>query len=263
MPLEPDDKFKSSRCIQCWDEYTEDHAGVKISSCGHIFGRDCLEDIVNGPTGDLCPYCRLKLFQPIPAMQDTRGVLLLTTLSAYCDTVSRLKTKTKDFVSIMSAGHPAVGSAVSFAFDGVAVPAEQFVRDYTSIHARNPKLNVREFFDRTTLLTALLCAGVLYIEPASLQVYVLFGIKSLKVSWAVTNLSYVLVSQASHSGYLVLVPAAEGFLAGTFDDESDRALLTIIAAIAIMIQQLCIFAWLWPASTLDFVWMALVSIMSR
>lgn len=137
------------------------------------------------------------------------------------------------------------------------------MRNYTGVCARNPTLIVSKFFDSTTLLTDLLIVGVPFIAPAFLPVYFLFGTNAFKASWAVANLAYIMASQAAYSGYLTPALIAEGPLAGGFDDESDRALLTIIAGIAIMFQQLCIFALLWPASTLGFAWTALASVMWR
>jgi hypothetical protein len=63
VPAKDDDKFNNNKCVQCWNEYTDEHPGVKILPCGHVFGRDCLKDIINSPAGDLCPYCRVKLFR--------------------------------------------------------------------------------------------------------------------------------------------------------------------------------------------------------
>ncbi|KAJ4338782.1 hypothetical protein N0V87_003697 [Didymella glomerata] len=263
VPAKDDDKFNNNRCVRCWGEYTKDHPGVKISPCGHVFGRDCLKDVVDGPTGDLCPYCRVKLFRRMPTTQDILGVLIFVVLSAYCDMVLRLNMKMKAFVSIVLIEYPILRPIVFFAFGGLALPAEQFVRNYTGVCARNPAFNVRKFFGSTTLLTVLLMVGVPFIAPAFLPVYFLFGTKAFKASWAVANLAYIMASQAAISGYLAPAPVAEGLLAGGFNDESDCVLLTIIAGIAIIFQQLCISALLWPASTLGFAWTVLASIMWR
>lgn len=265
VPAKDDDKYNNNRCVQCWDEYREDHPGVKISPCGHVFGRDCLKDIVNGPTGDLCPYCRVKLFKSMPTTGDILkpiGLALMHGLFAYYDMLVGVKMQIDDFVSIHTNEYPILHPMVALASGGLAPVAELFVRNYTGVCARNPTLNVTKFFESTTLLTYLLPIWI-PSAPFYLPVYFLFGTKAFRILCFVANLTHVVSSQAAHCGYSARTEAAEDVLAKGFKHESDRALLAFIAAIAIAFQKLCILALLWPVSTLNFAWTVLASIVWR
>ena len=158
VPAKEDDKFNNNKCVQCWDEYTEDHPGVKISPCGHVFGRDCLKDIVNGPTGDLCPYCRIKLFRRMPTTLDILGYMLepvalavVRGFIAYYSTVGRLERTVHAFVSDESNGYSILRLKVFLVFEGLTLQAKAFVRNHTGVCAHNPTLNVNSFFSSARL----------------------------------------------------------------------------------------------------------------
>ncbi|KAH6852831.1 hypothetical protein BKA58DRAFT_60314 [Alternaria rosae] len=58
------DKFNDNKCMFCWGSYDEDHRAVRVQPCNHVFGRDCLEEMINAQNGDQCPICRTVWFQP-------------------------------------------------------------------------------------------------------------------------------------------------------------------------------------------------------
>lgn len=128
---------------------------------------------------------------------------------------------------------------VALASDGHAPAVELFVRSYTSICARNPTLNISKFLKSTTLLTYLLPIWN-PSAPFFLPVFSLFRTKAFKISRFAANLIHVVSSQAVHCGYTPPSQAAEDVQAEAFKHEVDRALLAIIAVIAIAFQQLCI-----------------------
>lgn len=146
MPAKDDDKFNNNnKCVQCW--YTENHPGVKISPCGHVFGCDCLKDIVNGP--NLCPYCRVKLFRHMPTTQDILESILesivlamLHGFLAYYDTVAWLTTNLYAFVSNKSNWYSIFCPMAALVFLGLANRVEIVVRNYTGVYARNLTLDL-------------------------------------------------------------------------------------------------------------------------
>ena len=64
VPANDNDAFNDNKCPFCWGAYDDEHPGVRILACDHVFGRDCLTEMVNAPNGDYCPICRTPLFRP-------------------------------------------------------------------------------------------------------------------------------------------------------------------------------------------------------
>jgi hypothetical protein len=64
VPANDNDAFNDNKCTYCWDPYDEEHPGVRVLPCNHVFGRECLIKIINAPNGDVCPICRTTLFNP-------------------------------------------------------------------------------------------------------------------------------------------------------------------------------------------------------
>lgn len=64
MPANDDDKFNDNRCAYCWGSYDADHPAVRVLPCNHVFGKDCLLEVIEtSKTGDLCMVCRQPLFR--------------------------------------------------------------------------------------------------------------------------------------------------------------------------------------------------------
>ncbi|KAF1923705.1 uncharacterized protein M421DRAFT_9492 [Didymella exigua CBS 183.55] len=263
VPAKDDDKFNNNKCVQCWDEYTDEHPGVKISPCGHIFGRDCLYEIVNGPTGDLCPYCRSKLFRRTSTKQDIFMALsnmLTQAIFSYCWIVSRFSRVVHASIAGQTACHPQLRPFIVLLFDGLALQGERFVRHRTGVCTRNPNLRVAELFCHTTVLSHLLLIGFPFIAPALLPVYFMFSTAVFKVSFVAANLAFVAYSQALFSGYFHF---HAGMFEGDFENDSDRALVTYVAAVAVAFQQLCIIILIWPVPTMRFARTSLASVAWR
>lgn len=68
-------------------------------------GHDCIKDIVNGSTGDLCPYCTVKLFKANPTTVDVLNPITrapMHGLFAYYDMVVGVKMQIDDLISVHS-----------------------------------------------------------------------------------------------------------------------------------------------------------------
>jgi hypothetical protein len=66
VPANDNDAFNDNKCSFCWDSYHNDHPGVRVLPCNHVFGRDCVMQMINTPNGDKCPLCRTLWFRPSP-----------------------------------------------------------------------------------------------------------------------------------------------------------------------------------------------------
>lgn len=65
LPANGNDRFNDNTCVFCWDDYNdEDHHGVRVLPCNHVFGKKCLLEAVKAPYGYKCPLCQTKLFRP-------------------------------------------------------------------------------------------------------------------------------------------------------------------------------------------------------
>ncbi|KAF2491245.1 hypothetical protein BU16DRAFT_621843 [Lophium mytilinum] len=63
----PEGEGDMENCTICQeDEYNANHIPVRLNTCGHVFGRDCLHGLLNHPTAPLfiCPNCRVRVFAP-------------------------------------------------------------------------------------------------------------------------------------------------------------------------------------------------------
>jgi hypothetical protein len=64
FPAHANDQFNDNSCSFCWGSYDDDHPAVRVLPCNHVFGLDCLGEMVDAPNGDKCPLCRTSLFRP-------------------------------------------------------------------------------------------------------------------------------------------------------------------------------------------------------
>jgi hypothetical protein len=64
VPANPNDAHYGDRCTVCWESYDDQHRGVRVLPCNHVFGADCLQTMVMKTDGHLCPLCRCTLFRP-------------------------------------------------------------------------------------------------------------------------------------------------------------------------------------------------------
>jgi hypothetical protein len=60
------DSLKPLTCSICLDPYDTDHVAVELPGCSHIFGAECITNLVesNAPSNDRCPLCRKELYKP-------------------------------------------------------------------------------------------------------------------------------------------------------------------------------------------------------
>jgi hypothetical protein len=63
VPADPNNAYYGNRCSFCWSEYADTHEGVRVLPCNHVFGRDCLQDMIDFPNGHICPVCRCTWYR--------------------------------------------------------------------------------------------------------------------------------------------------------------------------------------------------------
>lgn len=56
------DRFLDGNCAFCWDEYNEEHVPVKIQPCEHVYGRGCVDKMVEAGEKK-CPICQEAWFR--------------------------------------------------------------------------------------------------------------------------------------------------------------------------------------------------------
>ncbi|KAF1914446.1 hypothetical protein BDU57DRAFT_540374 [Ampelomyces quisqualis] len=64
VPANDKDVFNDNRCAFCWGPYDEDHPGARVLPCNHVFGRDCLTQMINTTNGNHCSVCQTLWFRP-------------------------------------------------------------------------------------------------------------------------------------------------------------------------------------------------------
>ncbi|ORY06767.1 hypothetical protein BCR34DRAFT_632053 [Clohesyomyces aquaticus] len=69
------DGVESEECSICQEQYGPNHLPIRIRSCGHVFGRPCLENWTNHRGGNTCPHCRRQLFRRPRARPDHDALL--------------------------------------------------------------------------------------------------------------------------------------------------------------------------------------------
>jgi hypothetical protein len=118
IPVNDNDAFNDNKCTFCWGPYDDEHPGVRILPCNHIFGRDCLPQIINAPNGDHCPICRTPLFRAPHKVAIARAVLsalhrlalhivvVLKVVLVINDKVSQMVKALRDFADALSNALP-------------------------------------------------------------------------------------------------------------------------------------------------------------
>ncbi|KAF9691955.1 hypothetical protein EKO04_009858 [Ascochyta lentis] len=232
LPAKKDDKFNSNKCVQCWGEYTDEHPGVKVQPCGHVFGRDCLREMIKGPTGDLCPFCRVKLFRrDITIAHIVRTVLtaFINLFIAYMFTVIRpMKAMRKRVQSQTLIPKP----LLQLILEGPRTLAKVFVLQCTDIRSRNPRLILNYAFLGSSPF-AIFHTMVLY-APILTVAYFLPG--SIKVWLPIVDFLQTV-------NYQCFVWALR--LNGMFDHPADRKTIACIATVAILLKELIIIPLIW------------------
>lgn len=264
VPAKESDKFNTKRCGSCWDEYTDEHPGVKISPCGHVLGRDCLQHIVNGPAGNRCPYCRVNIFrEPLTIALLLHPLLtrLLPAIEAYWEVFAQLHEKLLPCISLTTA-YPLLRLLVILLFNGATPWAISFLLHHTDIRARNPEVQIDRLYDGTTTLTQLLLMTIPFFAPLLLPNYYVFGWGAFKASLVAANFAATAAYEGTALGYW----QPPDHLAGEFqhfEDEHDRALAAYVALAAVAVQQLVVVTLLWPVSSLCCAWTVLATVAWR
>lgn len=58
VPANPNDAYYNEDCLICRSPYDDQHTAVRVLTCNHIFGSNCLQEMIKSPHGPVCPICR-------------------------------------------------------------------------------------------------------------------------------------------------------------------------------------------------------------
>lgn len=235
VPVKDDDKFNDNKCAHCWGEYNEEHPGVKILPCGHVFGRGCLREITDGPTGNLCPICRVKLFRrwelTIPVVLRMILVTLLAFWVACVDWAGQLQLSIYRLILNQSFWPQVIFSVT---FEGPLFWVQTFVHQCTQICSRNPKLALSLALGGSSLMQVL--NGIIASSPFLLMTYLISGSTGFKTVLTIHNLG---------QSYTYQFFAWNFFLTDAFDHPADRKRVAYAAAVAILLKELLLIWVVW------------------
>ncbi|KAF1355941.1 hypothetical protein EJ07DRAFT_181527 [Lizonia empirigonia] len=235
VPVKDDDKFNDNKCAHCWGEYNEEYPGVKILPCGHVFGRDYLREIVNGPTGNLCPICRVKLFRrwevTIPGVFKLILVTLLTFWVACVDWAWQLQISIYRVILNQSFWRQVTFLLI---FEGPLFWVLTFVQQCTQICSRNPKLKLRLALGGSSLIQVL--SGIIAGSPFLLLTYLIIGSTGFKTVLTIHDLG---------ESYIYQFLAWNLFLTDAFDHPADRKRVAYAAVAAMLLKELLLIWIVW------------------
>lgn len=238
VPAKKDDKFNDNKCVRCWGEYDEEHPGVKILPCGHVFGRDCLHDMMEGPSGDLCPICRVKLFRP----DFTFKLAVTTVVTGLCGIQVAYMKKVNRLAMTL---HQAIQNQPSWQelpylliLIGPPWWAGSLVDRCTEISSRNPRLVMGDAFGGTSPAQLLYTATI--FAPLLVPTYFIAGMIGVKVLSTYLDLQVTLAIQTTGWKF---------FLASAFDCPSDRTTVACTVAGFVLFKELIIVWIVWWSLT--------------
>jgi hypothetical protein len=223
-----------NKCAHCWGEYTEEHPGVRILPCGHIFGRDCLCEMMKGPMGDLCPLCRVKLFRrDITVKVAALAVLAMVCklLVAYIEWSIRLINSLHHTIRKQPPWRQWIFEAV---FDSPRLLVGDFMRRCTDICSRNPTI----VFDDVLAGSCprQLLYAVINLAPMFLLVFFITGATVFRVFLIVFDLAMTVIVQ--WDTWTCRLPS-------NFDQPADRPKIACAAASAVLLKELLVVWVVW------------------
>ncbi|KAJ4991002.1 hypothetical protein SVAN01_03573 [Stagonosporopsis vannaccii] len=258
VPATVDDRHYNDKCIFCWDRYSAEHPAAKFLPCGHVFGHTCISQIVEGPTGDLCPLCRVKLFRPDLSVKFVTSFLWNVSVSAAATYVSFVYYSLN---CIHRAANnllpPLLNQFLALASQGPQLWVGTLVRYCTDIESRNPNLRVFDAFIGTGLSDFLVHGLVL--APFHLLVYYVLGFRTFKAIWFAHEMGISWIIQ-----HLLRTTFANG----KFNNSADRAMVECLVDISLAVKGLILAAmlcsWGEPSVTLlGSVWDILATVVWR
>lgn len=190
VPATPLDKHYNDKCLFCWDEYSAGHPPAKLLPCGHVFGHTCAHRMVDGPTGDLCPICRTKLFRRDLSPE----VMFSLVMDVVVPIFATYKALVNAFVDVAAEEvSPLLPRWLLNILDGPRFWAMSFVRYCTDVASRNPGLHLHQAFVGTSLFDVLR-TGCLF-APVLWLVYAHLGFHALRYLWFLTEVATSSASQ--------------------------------------------------------------------
>lgn len=140
QPANPNDTLYNDRCPFCWDEYHDRHPSARILPCNHVFGLECIRQMVDGPTGHLCPLCRSTLFRASWLMMLSKilhwmGLRLVSF-------ALRVYTLFKRIEATFPRTYTALCTLVSICSYNAYEYAKHLLHGFTGFSARNPDVNI-------------------------------------------------------------------------------------------------------------------------
>ena len=157
VPANPNDAYYGNRCSFCWGEYDDTHEGVRVLPCNHVFGRDCLQDLINSPNGHVCPICRCTWYRIPWTWTDLRRWIVMQ----HFHLTQQLHGYYDSLPPYIKAPLSLAGKLTEFMFnsDDPYYWADMIVSRWTNLYARNPDLNVwlpQKSMDKFYMLKAII-----------------------------------------------------------------------------------------------------------
>ena len=135
VPANLNDAYCGNKCPFCWDKYGDTHEAVRVLSCNHVFGRDCLHDMLNYPNGHICPICRCNWNRPL-------WWSMMSNLLSYCRNriINGYYHSLPPYVRTLA---HLTRKLLLFAVEcrNPYYWAQMIVSQWTNLNARNPELN--------------------------------------------------------------------------------------------------------------------------
>lgn len=248
VPATIQDQHYNDKCIFCWDKYSVEHPAAKFLLCGHVFGQTCVSQMVEGPTGDLCPFCRAQLFRRDVSLGVVASLLMnltVTVFYAYLSLSGRLK-------SFIRSTHKTLlplplRRMLCCIYEGPQLWAITLVHHCTGVSSRNPNLRMYEAFIGTELWQ-IFRTGIDF-APLLWLVYYSVGFRGFKVVWFLLEMVFAYGSQYT---------ARRLSINGNFDEPADRVMIerlvdaTLVVKMIIIVAVLCSWSepslsWFGPA----------------
>jgi|SRR5690242_4979286 len=230
VPATTDDRHYNDRCIVCWDKYSTEHPAAKLLPCGHVFGYTCAYQMVEGPTGDLCPICRVKLFR-----RDFTNEIVTLLVSAFTAYISFIADWVYLVQQVANDLLPNVlNQLLALCILGPQIWVTTMVHYCTDVESRNPQFRLSDAFEGTNL-TAFLVNG-LKNAPLIWLIHYVFGFSIVKVVWFADEMSESWAVQQ----YLWTHSVNQ-----QFDNSADRRMIKRLVQVTIVMKGIILATIFW------------------
>lgn len=182
VPATTDDRHYNDKCGVCWDKYSTEHPAAKLLPCGHVFGHTCIYQLVESPTGDLCPICRVKLFR-----RDFSNEIVILLVSAFAAYISFIADWIHSVQQMANNLLPdLLNQLLALGILGPQIWVTTLVHHCTDVESRNPHFRLSDTFEGTNLTSTLI--NGLKAAPIIWLMHYVFGSSIVKVVWFIDEI---------------------------------------------------------------------------